>query len=79
MGYRAAGDEGVSGRGFGYFSTAEKGLEAAISNLAGYTQYDGVNAIDYDNIDAIGAIYCEGDTWSGKIKELYNQIKSQMS
>ena len=79
MGYRAAGDAGVSERGFGYFSTVEKGLEATIGNLSEYpSRYDSISAVDYNNIDAIGAIYCEGNTWAGQIKTIYNQIKSQM-
>lgn len=36
MGYRAAGDAGKSSKGYGYFSTPEKGLEAGIRNLSKY-------------------------------------------
>ena len=38
MGHRAAGDAGKSSKGFGYFSTPEKGLEAAIRNLSKYPE-----------------------------------------
>lgn len=74
MGYRAAGDAGKSDSGFGYFSTPEKGLEAAIKNLAKYPQKyadKGVKKADMNNIDAIGRIYCEGDSYATVIKELY--------
>lgn len=38
MGYRAKGDLGKSAKGFGYFSTPEKGLEAAIKNISRYPE-----------------------------------------
>lgn len=75
MGYRASGDAGKSDRGFGYFSTPEKGLEAAIKNLASYPQRyadKGVKKADLNNIDAIGRIYCEGNSYATAIKGLYN-------
>lgn len=73
MGYRAAGDLGKSEKGFGYFSTPEKGLEKAIANIAKYPErYASVKKADMNNIDAIGKIYCEGDTYASAIKNLYN-------
>lgn len=73
MGYRAAGDLGKSSNGFGYFSTPEKGLEAGIRNLSKYPErYASVKKADMNNIDAIGKIYCEGDTYSSAIKKIYN-------
>lgn len=73
MGYRAAGDCGKSAKGFGYFSTPEKGLEAGIRNLSKYPErYASVKKADMNNIDAIGKIYCEGDTYASAIKNLYN-------
>lgn len=72
MGYRKAGDAGVSEKGFGYFSTPEKGLEAAISNLARYTRFSDVASVDFNNLDQIGRHYCEGGEWSGKIRNVYN-------
>lgn len=74
MGYRAAGDCGKSPNGFGYFSTPEKGLETAIRNLARYPErYPSVKKADMNNIDAIGRIYCEGDTYASAIKNIYNK------
>lgn len=73
MGYRAAGDLGKSSKGFGYFSTPEKGLEVAIRNLSRYPErYPSVKKADMNNIDAIGKIYCEGNTYSSAIKNIYN-------
>lgn len=73
MGYRAAGDCGKSPNGFGYFSTPEKGLEVAIRNLSKYPErYPSVKKADMNNIDAIGRIYCEGNTYASAIKKLYN-------
>lgn len=73
MGYRAAGDLGKSSKGFGYFSTPEKGLEAAIKNLASYPKkYSNISKIDFNNMDAIGKIYCEGNSYSATVKNLYN-------
>ena len=73
MGYRAAGDLGKSEKGFGYFSTPEKGLEVAIKNLSTYPdRYEKVKKADLSNIDAIGEIYCEGSGYSSSIKNLYN-------
>lgn len=74
MGYRAAGDLGKNAKGFGYFSTPEKGLEKAIANIAKYPErYASVKKADMNNIDAIGKIYCEGDTYASAIKNLYNK------
>lgn len=74
MGYRAAGDCGKSANGFGYFSTPEKGLEAAIRNLSKYPErYASVKKADMNNIDAIGQIYCEGTTYASAIKNIYNK------
>jgi len=75
MGYRAAGDLGKNEKGFGHFSTPEKGLEAAIANIAKYPQkYASVKKADMNNIDAIGKIYCEGSSYSSAIKNLYNTM-----
>lgn len=74
MGYRAAGDLGKNAKGFGYFSTAEKGLEAAIKNLSKYTRYSDVSKVDFNNIDAIGRHYCEGGVWSQKVKNVYSTV-----
>ena len=76
MGYRAAGDAGKNEKGYGYFSTPEKGLEAAIKNLANYpSKYkkQGVTKIDFNNIDAIGRIYCEGSSYSNSLRNIYNK------
>lgn len=75
MGYRAGGDLGKDRNGHGYFSTPEKGLEAAIKNLARYPQKyknRGVKKADMNNIDAISKIYCETSTYATAIKSLYN-------
>ena len=71
-GYRAAGDLGKNEKGFGYFSTIEKGLDAMIKNLAGYTRYSDVAKVDFENLDSIGRHYCEGGTWATKVKQVYN-------
>lgn len=76
MGYRAKGDAGISAKGFGYFSTPEKGLEAAIRNISKYPQKyadKGVKKADLNNINAIGKIYCEGDDYAPTIINLYNK------
>ncbi len=76
MGYRAKGDAGISAKGFGYFSTPEKGLEAAIRNISNYPQKyadKGVKKADLNNINAIGKIYCEGDDYAPTIIKLYNK------
>lgn len=71
-GYRAAGDLGKNEKGFGYFSTIEKGLEAMIKNLAGYTRYSDVSQVNFSNLDNIGRHYCEGGVWSSRVREMYN-------
>lgn len=71
-GYRAAGDLGKNEKGFGYFSTVEKGLEAMIKNLAGYTRYSDVAQVNFNNLDSIGRHYCEGGVWSSRVREMYN-------
>ncbi|MGN0031959.1 MAG: glucosaminidase domain-containing protein [Candidatus Gastranaerophilaceae bacterium] len=77
MGYRKEGDLGKSAKGFGYFSTPEKGLEAAIRNLSKYPErYASVKKADMNNIDAIAKIYCEGDAYASAIKKLYNTTVS---
>ena len=76
MGYRAKGDAGISAKGFGYFSTPEKGLEAAIRNISNYPQKyadKGVKKADLNNINAIGKIYCEGNDYAPTIINLYNK------
>ena len=70
-GYRAAGDLGKNEKGFGYFSTIEKGLDAMIKNLAGYTRYGDVSQVNFNNLDSIGRHYCEGGQWAGKVREMY--------
>ncbi len=72
MGYRKAGDVGVNPKGFGYFSTPEKGLEAAIKNLAGYTRYSDVASVDFNNLDQIGRHYCEGGVWAGRVRKMHD-------
>ena len=83
MGYRAAGDAGKSSKGFGYFSTPEKGLEAAIRNLSKYPEKyasKGVKKADMNNIDAIAKIYCEGSSYSSAIKNIYDKtVKSYLA
>jgi len=71
MGYRKAGDLGCNGKGFGYFSTPEKGLEAAIRNLAGYTRFSDVASVDFNNLDSIGRHYCDGQ-WAPAVRRMYN-------
>lgn len=74
MGYRASGDLGKSGKGFGYFSTPEKGLEAAIKNISKYPEkYSSVKRVDMNNIDAIASVYCEGSSYSSAVKNIYNK------
>ncbi len=76
-GYRAQGDAGRNDKGFGYFSSAEKGLEAMIKNLASYPQrYSDVTAVDFDNIVNIGKHYCNAN-WGNKVKEMYNSRVSK--
>lgn len=83
MGYRAAGDAGKSSKGYGYFSTPEKGLEAGIRNLSKYPKKHadkGVKKADMNNIDAIAKIYCEGSSYSSEIKNIYNKtVKSYLA
>ena len=83
MGYRAAGDAGKSPKGFGYFSTPEKGLEAAIRNLSKYPEKyasKGIKKADMNNIDAIAQVYCEGSSYSSAIKNIYDKtVKSYLA
>ena len=83
MGYRAAGDAGKSSKGYGYFSTPEKGLEAGIRNLSKYPKKHadkGVKKADMNNIDAIAKIYCEGSSYSSEIKNIYDKtVKSYLA
>lgn len=74
MGYRAAGDLGKNAKGFGYFSTIEKGLDAAIKNISKYTRYSDVSAVNFNNLDAIGSHYCEGGVWAGRVRAVYNDV-----
>ena len=76
-GYRAAGDLGKNEKGFGYFSTVEKGLDAMIKNIANYTRFKDVYAVDFSNIDAIGRHYCVGGNWANKVKNIYNKNVKQ--
>ena len=77
MGYRAAGDLGIDSGGFGKFSTIEKGLEAGISNLARYTRFSDVSSVDFNNLDAIGRHYCEGNVWASHVRNVYNTVVSK--
>ncbi|MBD5402187.1 glucosaminidase domain-containing protein [bacterium] len=81
MGYKASGDLGKNPKGFGYFSTVEKGLDTAIKNLSKYPKrYASVKKADMNNIDAIGKIYCEGSSYSAAVKNLYNTtVKSYLA
>lgn len=79
MGYRAAGDLGKNDKGFGYFLTIEKVLDAAIKNLAGYTRYSDVGAVNFANLDAIGRHYCEGGVWAGRVRAMYTSTVSRYS
>ncbi|MBQ8459646.1 glucosaminidase domain-containing protein [bacterium] len=78
-GYRAAGDLGKNEKGFGYFSTPEKGLEAMIKNLAGYTRYSDVSKVDFANLDNIGRHYCEEGVWAERVRKMYNSRVKQYS
>ena len=78
-GYRAAGDLGKNEKGFGYFSTPEKGLEAMIKNLAGYTRYKDVSKVDFANLDNIGKHYCEEGVWAERVRDMYNSRVKQYS
>jgi hypothetical protein len=79
-GYRAAGDLGKNAKGFGYFSTIEKGLDAMIKNLASYTKYRDVSKVDFNNLDSIGRHYCEGNVWSGRVRAMYNsRVKNYLA
>ncbi|MCM1338183.1 MAG: glucosaminidase domain-containing protein [Muribaculaceae bacterium] len=71
MGYRKAGDAGVNRKGFGYFSTPEKGLEAAIKNLANYTRFSDVASVDFEHLDSIGRHYCDGQ-WASAVRRMHN-------
>lgn len=77
MGYRKAGDAGVNAKGFGYFSTPEKGLEAAIKNLARYTRFSDVSSVDFQNLDNIGRHYCEGNVWANRVRTMHNSRVKQ--
>lgn len=77
MGYRKAGDAGVNPKGFGYFSTPEKGLEAGIRNLARYTRFSDVASVDFNNLDQIGRHYCEGGVWAGRVRQMHNSRVQQ--
>ena len=77
MGYRKAGDAGVNAKGFGYFSTPEKGLEAGIRNLARYTRFSDVASVDFNNLDQIGRHYCEGGVWAGRVRQMHNSRVQQ--
>lgn len=80
MGYRAAGDLGKDSRGFGIFSSAEKGLEKAIKNLARYTRYSDVHKVDFNNLNAIGRHYCEGGVWANGVRSVYSsRVKSYLA
>lgn len=72
MGYRAAGDLGKDSNGHGKFSSAEKGLDAAIGNLARYTRFSDVKAVNFNNLNAIGRHYCETSSWAAMVRKVYN-------
>ena len=74
MGYRAKGDRGKDAKGFGHFSTPEKGLETAIRNISEYPQrYEGVSAANMQNVDDISKAYCKSDTYATAIKNIYEK------
>lgn len=73
-GLRKAGDLGANAKGFGYFSTPERGLEEMIKNLASYSRrFSDVKNVDFANLDAIGRHYCEGGNWANKVREMYSK------
>jgi len=72
-GLRKRGDAGANAKGFGYFSTIEKGLEEMIKNLAKYPQrYGDISAVNLANLDAIGRRYCEGGHWANQVRNVYH-------
>ena len=78
--YNKTADAGTNEKGFGYYSTAEKGLEAAIKNLSTYAEkFSDVKAVSYDNIYAIATHYCVGNTRAGNVKDIYAKIKSKVT
>ncbi len=64
------------GRTFAKYNSIDDGIEAMAKNLSGYTRYEGVNSVDIDNVDAIGAKYCVGGDWANKVRSIYKQLKS---
>lgn len=80
-GVTGSGDAGSVNTSTGYtfaaYTSIEKGLDAMAKNLASYsTRYSEVNAVDIDNVEAIGSHYCVGGDWANKVKSLYNKIKN---
>ncbi|MCD7879747.1 MAG: glucosaminidase domain-containing protein [Candidatus Gastranaerophilales bacterium] len=80
-GVTGTGDAGSVNTSTGYtfasYSSVEKGLDAIAKNLAAYSsRYSDVNAVDIDNVSAIGNHYCVGGDWANKVKTLYDNIKS---
>lgn len=63
------------GRTFAKYNSIDDGIEAMAKNLSGYTRYEGVNSVDIDNVDAIGAKYCVGGDWANKVRSIYKQLK----
>ncbi len=71
MGYRSSGDLGKNAKGFGKFSTPEKGLDAAIKNLSKYTRFSDVKSVDFNNLNQIGRHYCD-NTWAQSVQRMHN-------
>ncbi len=83
-GVTGSGDAGSINTSTGYtfacYSSVEEGLEAMAKNLAAYSsRYSDVNAVDIDNVSAIGNHYCVGGDWANKVSNLYNKIKNMES
>ncbi|MCR5261300.1 MAG: glucosaminidase domain-containing protein [Candidatus Gastranaerophilales bacterium] len=83
-GVSGSGDAGYSvrssdGHKFAKYSSVEAGLDAMAKNLASYDERFGdVNAVDINNVYAIGGHYCVGGDWANKVSSIYNQIKAKM-
>ncbi len=80
-GVTGSGDAGYTtresdGYKFAKYSSPEAGLRAMAKNLASYPErYSDVSAVNFDNVDAIGAHYCPGGQWPSLIAGTYKTIK----
>ena len=80
-GVTGSGDAGYTVRSsdgfkFAKYSSPEAGLRAMAKNLASYPdRYPEVTAVNFDNVDEIGAHYCPGGEWPGLIAGTYKTIK----